>query len=966
MRRLVVGLSSLLGLLVVVAGVPAALLLVGFQPARVGIRSWADVWVRLAMPDDGTLISALITVVAWAAWAYLAMAILVETVAAVRRIPSPRIPGMQLGQAVARQMVAGVALLFVAAPLLGSVTQASAAPITPPPAAAPAASASDAAATHKDKAAEPHVKKITVHKGDTLSALAKEHLGDAHKWPRIYKASTDIRQPGGRHLTNPDMIDVGWTLEVPKKATTHHKGVDQPPAAQAQAPTGGGETTAVPVEVPPATAPVQDMPVQPQAPVESAAPAQSDAPAQSQVPATPPVDVAVEVDPMPLWAIGAGVGTVVAAGVISLVTYRRRRQLRSWRPGLRIPMPDAAAAATEQQLRAAAAPLSLAIVDRALRALSRDLSKAEVALPTIHAARLSPDRFELFLTDAAHLPTPWRGTADETVWMLDGVDAEDLPAGEDLSEIPAPYPSLVTIGEDEEHSNVLVDLEHLGSLGIVGDTEATREALAALAIELAVSPWADDLTVTVVGAFAELEGALQTGRVRYLPTVELAIADLEGRATADHQVLADAGADDVADARLCRVAPSTWSPEIVIVAGDLTTRHRNLLTGLVEDLPRVAIAAVTGAGIEPLGEWALHLHSDRTAALQPVDLRLTPQLIPAAAYAEMLDLVSAATYDDLIAAPEQPQEAAEATPAALAALDGVMDSQSLPTPPEPRVVIALPTKPAVDLPPVVEETVDEVPSAPVTALPGPVPTIRILGPVEIDDVTGPVEPSKRSRLLEYATYLHLHPATPAAEIDAAIWPDRARDDNTTTRNTATSKLRRWLGQDTAGELYLPLNRYELRGVASDWSTWQHLLHRGAKHASTAELDAALKLVRGRPFAGVHPRRYAWAEPVRQQMTAEIVEASYELGRRRLMANDCRGVEAAVVVALAIEPALEHLWRLRILAAHHSGDHAAFEEAKARLLAVTDELGLDLEPETDELLADLATDPHRAWEKAIAQ
>jgi DNA-binding SARP family transcriptional activator len=962
MRRLVVGLSSLLGLLVVVAGVPAALLLVGFQPARAGIRSWADLWVRLSMPDDGTLISALITVVAWAAWAYLAVAILVEVVAAVRRIPAPRIPGMQLGQAAARQLVAGVALLFVASPLLGSITQAAAAPITPPPAAGASHATHAPAAPVKDKAAaDSHVKKITVHKGDTLSELAEEHLGDAHKWPQIYKASTDIRQPGGHHLTDPDMIDIGWTLEVPQKATqtSHHKDVDQPPVTQAPS-TGGGEVTSAPVEVPPATAPVQEVPAQPQAP----APVESAAPAQSQAPATPQVDVAVEADPVPLWAIGAGVGTVVAAGVISLVTYRRRRQLRAWRPGLRIPMPDPAAAATEQQLRAAAAPLSLAIVDRALRALSRDLSKADTALPVIHAARLSPERFELFLTDAVHLPAPWRGTADETVWMLDGVDAEDLPAGEDLSEIPAPYPSLVTIGEDEEHSNVLVDLEHLGSLGIVGDTEATREALAALAIELAVSPWADDLTVTVVGAFAELEGALQTGRVRYLPTVELAIADLEGRSAADHQVLADAGADDVTDARLCRVAPSTWSPEIVIVAGDLTARHRNLLTGLVEELPRVAIAAVTGAGIEPLGEWALHLHADRTAALQPVGLRITPQLIPAAAYTEMLNLVAAATYEDLIPASEEPQDAAEAT---LEAPSSVVNGQSLPTPPEPRVVVALPTRPAVDLPPVVEEAAeDDAPPAPVTTLPGPVPTIRLLGPVEIDDAEGPVEPSKRSRLLEYATYLHLHPAAPAGEIDAAIWPDRARDDNTTTRNTATSKLRRWLGQDTAGELYLPLNRYELRGVASDWSTWQQLLHRGAKHASTAELDAALKLVRGRPFAGVHPRRYAWAEPARQQMTAEIVEASYELGRRRLMANDCRGVEAAVVVALAIEPALEHLWRLRILAAHHSGDHAAFEEAKARLLAVTDELGLDLEPETNELLADLATDPHRAWEKAIAQ
>ncbi|MBA3019657.1 BTAD domain-containing putative transcriptional regulator [Propionicimonas sp.] len=956
MRRLIVGLSSLLGLLVVIAGVPAALLLVGFNPARAGIVSWPDLWVRLSMPDDGTLISALLTVVAWVAWAYLAAAILVEIVAAVRRTPAPRIPGMQLGQAAARQMVAGAAVLFMAAPMLGSITSAAAAPITPPPAAG--ASHAPTAPVVKDKAAPAHVKKITVHKGDTLSELAEKHLGDAHKWPQIYKASTDIRQPGGESLQDPDMIDIGWTLEVPQKATGggEHKHGDQPAT---QAP-----TDSAPVETPPATAPVQQQAPAPQeAP---AAPAES-APAQSQSPATPTVDASVEADPVPLWAIGAGVGTVVAAGVISLLTYRRRRQLRAWRPGLRIPMPDPAAAATEQQLRAAAAPLSLAIVDTALRALSRDLAADDTALPTIHAARLSADRFELFLTDAADMPAPWRGTADGTVWMLDGVDAEDMP-GEDLSEIPAPYPSLVTIGEDEEHSNVLVDLENLGSLGIVGDTEATREALAALAIELAVSPWADDLTVTVVGAFAELEGALQTGRVRYLPTVELAIADLEGRTTADHQALADAGADDVADARLCRVAPSTWSPEIVIIAGDLTARHRNLLTGLVEDVPRVAIAAVTGAGIEPLGEWALQLHPDRSATLQPVGLRLTPQLIPATAYTEMLNLVAAATYDDLITAPEPVQEAPVATHDAPGFLDTVLDGQSPPAAPESRVVIALPTKQVDTTPeaPAVEDETATADPAPVTALPGPVPTIRLLGAVEIDGVDGPVEPSKSRRLLEYATYLHLNPASPAGEIDAAIWPDRARDDNTTTRNTSTSKLRRWLGQNTVGELYLPLNRYELRGVVSDWSTWQQLLHRGAQHASTAELDAALKLVRGRPFAGVHPRRYAWAEPARQQMTAEIVEASYELGRRRLMANDCRGVEAAVVVALAIEPALEHLWRLRILAAHHSGDHAAFEEAKARLLAVTDELGLELEPETNELLADLATDPHRAWEKAIGQ
>lgn len=957
MRRLMVGLSSLLGLLVVIVGVPAALLLLGFNPAGAGIASVQDLWVRLSMPDDGTLIFALLTAVAWVAWAYLTIAIVIEIIAAARRTQAPVIPGMHLGQAAARQLVAGAAILFVVSPILGSITSTSASAITPP---SIGASHAAAAPTKTQTAASTvHMKKIKVHKGDTLSELAEKHLGNAHKWPTLFKASTSIHQPGGRHLQDPDQIDVGWTIQVPQKASpARQREHIPPPATQATTTSEGGADA--PADAPPLAAPLQQ-----QTP---AAPAASDAPAQPQTLNSPPITTEAESDPVPLWAIGTGVGTVVAAGVISLVTYRRRRQLRSWRPGLRIPIPASDAAATEQQLRAAAAPLSLAIVDTALRALARDLATDDTALPTIHAARLSADRFELFLTDTADMPAPWRGTADGTVWMLDGVDAEDLPK-EDLSEIPAPYPSLVTIGEDEEHSNMLVDLEHLGSLGIVGDTESTREALAALAIELSVSPWADDLTVTVVGAFAELEGALQTGRVRYMPTVELAIADLEARSAADRQTFTETGADDVTDARLCRVAPSTWSPEIVIVAGGLTERHRNLLTSLVEHQPRVAIAAVTGAGIEPLGEWSLQLHPDRSASLQPVGLHLTPQLLSAAAYTEMLNLVAAATYDDLVAVSQTPQEPAGAPEPVLDSAD--IDQRDLVADHEAHVVITLPTYAVEDLPPVVTEYTTqssdpEAGPAPVTTLPGPIPTIRLLGPVEIADVDGPVEPSKRNRLLEYATYLHLHPSATAGQIDAAIWPDRARDDNTTTRNTSTSKLRRWLGQDAAGELYLPLNRYQLRGVASDWSTWQRLMLRGARHASTAELDAALKLVRGRPFAGVHPRRYAWAEPVRQQMTAEIVEAAYELGRRRLMASDCRGVEAAVVVALAIEPALEHLWRLRILAAHHSGDTAAFEEAKARLLAVTDELGLELEPETNELLTDLATDPHRAWEKAVSQ
>jgi DNA-binding SARP family transcriptional activator/LysM repeat protein len=966
LRRIVIGVGSLIGLALLLVGVPALLLTVGASPARIGIRTWGDLWVRLSMADNGALFSIVLTVAAWIAWAYLTIAVLVELVAVVRRLPAPRIRGLGVGQVVARQLVAGVVLLFIASPIIGaSATPAHADPITPP-----TGPTQTTTTTHAPTAKTPEkaYKTVKVERGDSLSRIAEEQLGNRHNWGGIYEASKDIEQPGGRHLTDPDEIDVGWTLHVPVK---HHKTAETSQQQQeGTQTTAAGQADVAPASTDPEVA----------IPATSTAPA-AESTAGSGVPDAMRAPVTeTEADPVPLWAPAAGVGTVVAAGVISLVAYRRRLRMRSWRPGLRVPMPPAAAAATEQELRAAAAPLSLDIVDHALRTLSADLAEAGTPLPQIHAARLSASAFELYLNEPAQLPAPWRGTADASVWLLDGVDVAELP-DDDLSEIPAPYPSLVTIGEDAEQSNVLLDLEYLGSLGVLGDTEITREALAALAIELAVSPWADDLTVTVVGAFAELEGSLQTGRVRYLPTVELLLAELEERTTADQQALADAGAGSVGQARSARTAPSTWSPEIVIIPGELTGRQRNLLTNLVDAMPRVAIAAVTGAAT-PIGEWTLQLNDDRTATLNPVGLTLTPQLVTAAAYSSMLHLVEIATYDELIPAPPEGQEES---------LEGAERPQEPPAAPEPSIglaetasapqgatqepsVIRMPGSSTPTAAIITTASPDirlVTPPAPVVQEPEPVeesaaPTIRVLGSVEIDGADGPVEPTKRARLTEYATYLLLNPTATAADIDDAIWPSRTSQDNTTTRNTMNSKLRRWLGHNDQGAPFLPLNSYTLAGVQSDWAKWRQLLPKGASRAPSTNLVEAVKLVRGRPFSGSHPHRYAWAEPARQEMTTEIVEACYELARRRLMESDWRGVEAAVVIALSIEPALEHLWRLRILAAHHAGDTTSVDEAKARLLALTDELGLELEPETNELLQDLADNPQRAWEKAVAQ
>jgi nucleoid-associated protein YgaU len=63
----------------------------------------------------------------------------------------------------------------------------------------PAASAAPAAAAAKT---------YTVQSGDTLSKIAKTHLGDANAYMKIFEANKD-------QLTDPDKIKVGQVLTIP-------------------------------------------------------------------------------------------------------------------------------------------------------------------------------------------------------------------------------------------------------------------------------------------------------------------------------------------------------------------------------------------------------------------------------------------------------------------------------------------------------------------------------------------------------------------------------------------------------------------------------------------------------------------------------------------------------------------------------------------------------------------------------
>lgn len=62
-----------------------------------------------------------------------------------------------------------------------------------------------------DSTAEKVGGTYTVQKGDSLSKIAKQELGDANAWKKIFEANSDV-------LEDPDKIFPGQTLKLPPTA----------------------------------------------------------------------------------------------------------------------------------------------------------------------------------------------------------------------------------------------------------------------------------------------------------------------------------------------------------------------------------------------------------------------------------------------------------------------------------------------------------------------------------------------------------------------------------------------------------------------------------------------------------------------------------------------------------------------------------------------------------------------------
>lgn len=278
-----------------------------------------------------------------------------------------------------------------------------------------------------------------------------------------------------------------------------------------------------------------------------------------------------------------------------------------------------------------------------------------------------------------------------------------------------------------------------------------------------------------------------------------------------------------------------------------------------------------------------------------------------------------------------------------------------PCAPPARAVHATVPAPASTTPPPIEEPA-----------PSSGPRVLLLGSVQIEGATGRLDSNRKNIGVELVAYLALNPGVDHHAIDDALWPGRQVKKEM--RNSVISRTRSWLAKDEDGAPHLPRvpdsgdSRYRLGPkITCDWTSFQKHARRGlADRGEDGDLALrrALALVRGRPFAGINPVRYAWAEPIIQEMVSAIAHVAYELSTRLREAGDIPGALLAARQGLLACEENETLHRQIFLAHHAAGDIEALRKAAANLMKINEQLGggVDMDEDTAELLRDLLPRP----------
>jgi DNA-binding SARP family transcriptional activator/LysM repeat protein len=746
-----------LGFLVLLtAGVPYALIRYIGWPLPRQVPTWQDIATALTSPLTDTMLGNAIVCLLWVAWAAFIWSLIAEVAETVTgiRLPQPRAiaPARGLAAILVAAITGGVlATAAQAAPTLTQPAQATtahtSATATAPATTVPSSTvrlvstdghhtqtwqttASTSAladmgdpvparlvAGHVTLVSSGQTYTCEVRRGDTLSKIAQQWLGDANRWPEIFALNrgTHFRDIGGT-LTNPNLIYPGWTLELPDDATPpagtpRTPPPADPPAAGPEQPTPG---TAAPAPTPPSqpTQPPPDAPsVSPSPGSTTRAPHDGDdgvvhvpSPPVSASPAERPSAFGASTTPSPSVdgqqtpgprtkaspGVSLGTGSWLDAGLVAAIlaavalvwAHRHRRYTR--RPvsaDLRLDDPD------------------VAPMPPVVNQIRRRLRHATTA-PTDPAGYEGPD-------DDLGLFTDPDGTeADDNASVPDSPDTSDQDAGlldDDRPEIAGRHDQNGALDDEDDHEKpapaadpragddtalrpVVPSLAHPlaavwppAGLGLTGPgAEAAARGFMAAALAAGGVDAPEDRTWLVMpsATAATLLGAgavalPRTPRLTVTGGLDEALDLLEAQTLHRSRIAYAHEVDTAAEARAADPTGEPMPP--VLLLADADTRHqRTRIAALLAQGQRLDIHGVL-LGAWPDGDTVVVAADGTTSRAQgegsrhgghPADIGRLAVLTPSETSDLLVTLAESHTGQPQAPAPIEPVTTAQATTAA--------------------------------------------------------------------------------------------------------------------------------------------------------------------------------------------------------------------------------------------------------------------------------------------------------------
>ncbi len=501
--------------------------------------------------------------------------------------------------------------------------------------------------------------------GESLWSIAEARIGDPTRWTEIFDANQGRTFGDGGTLSDPELIRPGWELVLPGLPPTLTE--PSPPTEPPPPPTDVVDRAGPPATESSRPDPPENRWHVPTEPTTGTAPAETPTSDRGSDPtdtggaesATQPDDAVAIPAPTPRGDVPERAtdsqgeaapelmtfsrAAMLSAGVLALLTVRRRAQLRRARPRAVLPAPAPSEEATERALRSIGAGERFARVDVAVRAAALDVIDHG---QRVLAVLVTPEgEVELIATGRVVLPPPWEGQVDR--WTLAATIPLEMLAGE-ARKVGAPTPALTQLGTTPDGADVYVDLEALGALEIGGPRHQAEAIVAAVAATLAGSVLAEVTTLVGVGVPDEafLGHRLYTPVRDVKAAIDVAVAAVGSTAVQTSSTF---------ELRARVSAGETWDPAIILAgASAVAVPLRSLRTG---------VAVVSAA---PIHGPSSRLAPDGDAwTLLPAGIRLVPVGLdrPAlTAIAELVDVGELAHGDETVEPPDDHTEAGEPAP----------------------------------------------------------------------------------------------------------------------------------------------------------------------------------------------------------------------------------------------------------------------------------------------------------------